>query len=221
MAKVDPCPPPAARRSVAPTMGPVPEQVLPGTSTGPLNKVNTLNPKPFTLAGRFGGGTPRPPGQEDPDPSPQRVQGPGRPGGRVLKNLVFGCFGCSLAPLASLAPWPPWPPWPPGPPGPPGPPWPPRPPPHPPWAPLASLAPLAPLAPPGPPGPPGPSHAPSALQQQQASSPGPPRDRLSWGVPGRPGAHAPPGPPPAQLSRGAPGTPRTPPGHCPGAPPGR
>ena len=65
-------------------MGPVPEQVLPGTSTGPLNKVNTLNPKPFTLdgAGISGGGTPRPPGQEDPDPSPQRVQGPGgrRPG---------------------------------------------------------------------------------------------------------------------------------------------
>ena len=59
-------------------MGPVPEQVLPGTSTGPLNKVNTLNPQPFTLgvAGRFGGGTPRPPGQEDPDPSPQRVQDP-------------------------------------------------------------------------------------------------------------------------------------------------
>ena len=39
-------------------MGPVPEQVLPGTSTGPLNKVNTLNFKIFALevAGRFGGG---------------------------------------------------------------------------------------------------------------------------------------------------------------------
>ena len=117
-------------------MGPVPEQVLPGTSTGPLNKVN---PTPFTLdgAGISGGGTPRPPGQEDPDPSPQRVQGPGglRPGqaGRVLKNLVFGCFG--LKPLASLAPWPPWPP--PGPPGPPDPPGPPGPP-GPSW--LARLA---------------------------------------------------------------------------------
>ena len=116
-------------------MGPVPEQVLPGTST----EVSTLNPKPFTLAGAgiSGGGTPRPPGQEDPDPSPQRVQGPGglRPGqaGRVLKNLLFF--------------WPSWASWPPGPPGPP---WAPLGPPGPPWAPLGPPgAPWAPLGPPG------------------------------------------------------------------------
>ena len=113
-------------------MGPVPEQVLPGTSTGPLNQVSPLNRKPFTLdgAGISGGGYPtRPPGQEDPDPSPQRVQGPGglRPGqaGRVLKNPLWAPLG------------PPGPLGPPDPPGPPGPPW-------------------APLGPPGPPGPFGP-----------------------------------------------------------------
>ena len=49
-----------------------------GTSTGPLNKVFGLE-----VAGRFRGGYPRPPGQEDPDPSPQRVQA-----GWVLKKAA-------------------------------------------------------------------------------------------------------------------------------------
>ena len=114
-------------------MGPVPEQVLPGTSTGPLNKVNTL-PQPFGLGGRwpFRGGYPKAPGQEDPDPSPQRVQGPGglRPGqaGGVLKKLILVSVSFVwpawpfLAPLAP--PGPPWPPLaPPGPWPPLGPPW--------------------------------------------------------------------------------------------------
>ena len=119
-------------------MGPVPEQVLPGTSTGPLNKV------PFTLdgAGISGGATPRPPGQEDPDPSPQHVQGPGglRPGqaGRVLKNLLFA--GLPWAPLGPPGRPPCTPLGPPvGPPKPLGPPWAPLGPPGPPfpfWAPL-------------------------------------------------------------------------------------
>ena len=145
-------------------MGPVPEQVLPGTSTGPLNKVNTLNPQPFALgvAGRFGGGTPRPPGQEDPGPSPQRVQGPGglRPGqaGRAQKmGVLRPPPGPPWPPLAPprpplpppgpLAPWPPGPlAWPPlGL----GPVWPPEAP-----NPLNLLAPPAPLGPPGPPEPP-------------------------------------------------------------------
>ena len=56
--------------------------------------------------------------------------------------------------------------------------------------------------------------------------PGPPRDRLSWGVPGRPGAPAgqmsrrPPGTPPGQLSRGPPGTPRDAPRTLSRGPPG-
>ena len=139
-------------------MGPVPEQVLPGTSTGPLKKVNTLNPQLFTLngAGISGGGTPRPPGQEDPDPSPQHVQGPGglRPG-------QAGCSKtCFLLAFPAGLPWaprlgPPGPPWAPLTLlHPPGPPWAPLGPPGPPWA---SLAPLNPPKRPGPPrGPPGP-----------------------------------------------------------------
>ena len=57
--------------------------------------------------------------------------------------------------------------------------------------------------------------------------PGPPRDRLSWGVPGRPGLSwdkcpgAPPGHPQDSCPGGPPGRPGTPPGHCPGALPGR
>ena len=119
-------------------MGPVPEQVLPGTSTGP---------QPFALdgAGISGGGTPRPPGQEDPDPSPQHVQGPGglRPGqpGRVLKNLLFWSAG--------LGPGPPAPPWAPlGPPGPLDPPWAPLGPPGVCWAPPGFSEALGPWAPP-------------------------------------------------------------------------
>ena len=78
-------------------MGPVPKQVLP----------KTLH---LDGAGISGGGTPRPPGQEDPDPSPQRVQGPGglRPGqaGRVLKKAVLSPLHPFLGP-----PEPPWGPW--------------------------------------------------------------------------------------------------------------
>ena len=131
-------------------MGPVPEQVLPGTSTGPLNKVNTLNPQPFTLgvAGRFGGGYPKAPRPGGPGP----LRGPqARPGGGGAQKPAFLVF------LALGPPGPPWAPW-----APPGPPWP--------WAPLAPpgppepclgplhpplWAPLDPLRPPGPPGPPG------------------------------------------------------------------
>ena len=108
-------------------MGPVPEQVLPGTSTGPLHKVNTLNPKPFTLhkAGISGGGTPRPSGQEDPDPSPQHVQ-------RGCSKTCFFGFSGPLEPGAPLGP--PGPPWAPF--GFCGPPWAPLGPPGPPCAPL-------------------------------------------------------------------------------------
>ena len=112
---------------------------------------------------------PRPPGQEDLDPSPQRVQGPGglRPGhaGRVLKKLLFGLLGPSAPPWAPLGPGPPWAP--PGPSlGPPGSPWAfwaPLSPPGPCWAPGLgpSWASLGLPGPPGPPlGPPGPRWAP-------------------------------------------------------------
>ena len=90
-------------------MGPVPEQVLPGTSTGPLKKVNTLNCKLFTLdgAGISGGGTPRPPGQEDLDPSPQRVQGPGgltRPRRAGAQKAAFWASGPLCTPLGPFGP---------------------------------------------------------------------------------------------------------------------
>ena len=67
-------------------MGPVLEHVLFGTSIGPLD---------LGAASLFGG-VPGPLGQEDPDPSPQRAQGPGGPGRAGAQN------------------GPPWNPWPAG-----------------------------------------------------------------------------------------------------------
>ena len=95
-------------------MGPVPEQVLPGTSTGPLNKVNTP----------VSGGVPQ-------GPQARRTRTPHRSVSRDQGQARQG--GCSkMLPEPSRPPGPPWaplgppgPPWAPlGPPGPPGPPWP-------------------------------------------------------------------------------------------------
>ena len=131
-------------------MGPVPEQVLPGTSTGPLNKVSTLNP-PGWLA--VSGGVPQGPQARrtrTPHRSVSRDQGASgqaRQGG--CSKMLPGRFWRPFGPGPPLGPpGPPWAPW--APLGPPGPPWAPLGPlgpPGPAWAPLGP--PLAPLA--GPP----------------------------------------------------------------------